>query len=152
MSVTIIVAPVIIVAWPLLTAAVASAAGSLGYCVSETTRETEQKQSKSNLQIEIPNTEAVTGGLGRDQKISVTKDGVTATFSKDNRGKTSLHISGDGFAEEELRVMGEELSKRVVQHYVYQHLVSELGKRNYAIVEDTAEANQAIRIKVRHWE
>jgi len=51
-----------------------------------------------------------------------------------------------------LRALGEELSGRVVQQYVYQKLMEEMQTRGFVVVEDETDANHAIRLKVRHWE
>jgi len=53
---------------------------------------------------------------------------------------------------EELHALGEELSHRVVQKYVYQRLLDEMRARQYVVVEEEVDANQAIRLKVRHWD
>ena len=52
----------------------------------------------------------------------------------------------------ELRAIGEELSQRVVQHYVYQRLKEEIQAREFVILEDEVDANNAIHMKVRHWQ
>jgi len=105
-----------------------------------------------SVDLNIPNSQIVTGELGRDQRISVSRDGVTVTFSRDARGKAWLCVSGRGQSAEELRTAGEELSRRVVQQYVYQRLTQEMQARGYTVVEETTDANQAIHMRVRHWE
>jgi hypothetical protein len=76
----------------------------------------------------------VTGQLGRDQRISVTREGVTVTFSRDARGKAALCVTGNGQNDEELRALGEQLSQAVVQHYVYQRLMDEMRARGSVLV------------------
>jgi hypothetical protein len=51
-----------------------------------------------------------------------------------------------------LQALGEELSRKVVQQYVYQHLLDELRARQYTVVGEEVDENQAIRLKVRVWE
>ena len=48
--------------------------------------------------------------------------------------------------------MGEELSQRVVQKYVYQRLTDEIKARQFVVVEEEVDENNAIRLKVRHWD
>ena len=110
----------------------------------------ETKSNRINLQIE--QSELVTGQLARDQKISVTRDGVVVTFARDMRGKASLCVEGQGHSEAALRAMGEELSQRVVQKYVYQRLMDEMQKRQFCVVEEETMADNSIRMKVRRWE
>ena len=94
----------------------------------------------------------MTNQLGRDQRIRVTRQGVTVTFSRDARGKASICVTGEGYTDEELRTLGEELSRRVVQKYIHQRLLDEIRARQFVVVEQEVDENQAIRLKVRHWD
>jgi hypothetical protein len=155
MSAVCILAPVVVAAWPAFSAAVVAAAASLGYqVVSEVRRgpEAEAGAESGQVELEIPNSEVVTGQLGREQHISVTRDGVTVTFSRDARGKAALCVTGSGQSDEELRALGEELSGCVVQQYVYQRLQDEMRARGFLVVEEETNADRSIRLKVRHWE
>ena len=156
MSCVCILTPVVIAAWPAFSAAVVAAATSLGYQVaSEINNDsyaTVAPKQSSSVSLEIAQSELVTNQLGRDQRIAVMRDGVTVTFSRDARGKASLCVTGCGQSDEELRALGEELSGRVVQQYVYQKLMDEMRTRGFVVVEEETSENQAIRLKVRHWE
>ena len=156
MSCVCILTPVVIMAWPAFSAAVVAAAGSLGYqIVSEVSQgppaETESEGGR-RVELEIAQSEVVTGQLGRDQRIAVTRDGVTVTFSRDARGRASLCVTGTGQSNEELRALGEELSQGVVQQYVYRKLMDEMQSRGFNVVEEEISANRSIRLRVRHWE
>ncbi len=155
MSCVCILTPVVIAAWPAFSAAVVAAANSLGYVlVDEAIKQSQVTIQKSNRQVnlEIANSEVVTGSLGRDQQICVTREGVTVVFSRDARGRASVCVSGPSFTDDELRGMGQELSQRVVQKYVYQRLMDEMSARQFTVVEEEVDANHAIRLKVRHWD
>jgi len=155
MSCVCILTPVVIAAWPAFSAAVVAAANSLGYVlVDEAIKQSQKTTQKSNRQVnlEIANSEVVTGALGRDQQICVTREGVTVVFSRDARGRASVCVSGPSFTDDELRRMGQELSQRVVQKYVYQRLMDEMSMRQFTVVEEEVDANHAIRLKVRHWD
>jgi hypothetical protein len=148
---------VVIAAWPAFSAAVVAAASSLGYTIvqegiqqSQTSRVSETGERRVNLEIE--QSEIVTNQLGRDQRIQVTRGGVTVTFSRDARGKASICVTGPGHSDEELRAIGEELSQRVVQKYVHRRLMDEIHARQFVIVEEEVDENNAIRLKVRHWD
>ena len=157
MSAVCVLAPVVVAAWPAFSAAIVAAAGSMGYVVAEESvaqflGKSETRARPSSVELDIPNSEIVTGQLGRDQRLSVSRDGVTITFSRDERGKAGLCVIGNGQTAEELRAAGEALSQRVVQQYVYQRLTQEVQARGYLVVEENTDANQAIRLRVRHWE
>ena len=157
MSCVCILTPVVIAAWPAFSAAVVAAAASLGYQVaSEVSAGAKAAaaapKNSSKVELEIENSEVVTNQLGREQRIAVTREGVTITFSRDARGKAALCVTGDGRSKDELRAMGEEMSQSVVQHYVYQKLMDEMRSRGFNVVEEETSADRSIRLKVRHWE
>lgn len=156
MSCVCILTPVVIAAWPTFSAAVMAAATSLGYQVVSELNHQPQTVSATDrsgkISLEIAQSELVTSQLGRDQQIAVTRNGVTVTFSRDARGKAALCVTGEGQSDETLRALGEELSGRVVQQYVYQKLMEEMQTRGFVVVEEETDMNQAIRLKVRHWD
>ena len=150
-----ILAPVVIAAWPAFSAAVVAAAASLGYQVASEAKNQAAAAAQKLAQpvrLEIERSEVVTDQLGRDQHMTVTRSGVTVTFSRDARGRASLCVTGTGQGQEELRALGEELSQRVVQQYVYQKLMDEMRKRGFNVVEEEVNEDRSIRLKVRHWE
>ena len=156
MSCVCILTPVVIMAWPAFSAAVVAAAGSLGYqIVSEASHEFQAAApgtGNGRVELEIAQSEVVTGQLGRDQRIAVTRDGVTVTFSRDARGRAALCVTGTGQSNEELRALGEELSQGVVQQYVYRKLMDEMQSRGFNVVEEEVNEDRSIRLKVRNWE
>jgi hypothetical protein len=154
MSAVCIIAPVVIAGWPVFSAAVMAAASSLGYeLVSEAARNVHETAKQSNtVELDVERSEVVTGQLGRDQRISVTREGVTVTFSRNARGKATLCVSGQGRNKEALRAFGEELSRAVVQQYVYQKLLEEIRARGFVIAEQETTEDRSIRLTVRQWE
>ncbi|HTS16068.1 MAG TPA: hypothetical protein VMP11_00690 [Verrucomicrobiae bacterium] len=157
MGAVCVLTPIVVAAWPVFSAAVASAATSLGYTVvadvmNNLAENREETTTTNQVELQIANTELVTGQLERDQHISVTRGGTTVTFSRDARGRAKVCVTGNGQAEEALRALGEELGQRVVQQYVYQRLIEECRARQFIVVEEEVEADKSIRLKVRHWE
>jgi hypothetical protein len=152
MSCVCILTPVIIASWPQFSAAVVAAATTLGYTAVSGKNSTTAQEQQQAVSLEITQSEIVTNQLGRNQKISVTRGGVTVTFSRDARGKASVCVTGEGYTDAELRAFGEELSQRVVQKYVHQKLLEEVRARGYNVVEEEVDENNAIRLKVRHWD
>jgi hypothetical protein len=153
MSVVCILTPVVIAGWPAFSAAVAAAATSLGYTVLETAQASRANApTATKVELEIANSEVVTGTLGRDQRIAVHRDGVTVVFSRDERGRASLCVTGVGRSDAQLRTLGQELSQAVVQSYVYTRIKEEMHKREFVVVEEEKNDDRSIRLKVRHWE
>jgi len=156
MGAVCILAPVVVAAWPAFSAAVVAAAGSLGYQVASeaaaASSDHAEQERVSSVQLEIERSEVVTNSLGRDQRISVSREGVTITFSRDARGKAALCVTGEGFTKEALQGLGEELSQGVVQQYVYQKLMDEMRSRGFVVVEEAQNEDRSIHMKIRHWE
>jgi hypothetical protein len=156
MSCVCILTPVVIAAWPAFSAAVVAAATSLGYTIVEEGIKQQNsatvKTGQHAINLEIEQSEIVTNQLSRDQRIRVTRQGVTVTFSRDARGKAAICVTGEGYTDDELRTLGEELSQRVVQKYIHQRLLDEIRARQFVVVEQEVDENQAIRLKVRHWD
>jgi hypothetical protein len=61
-------------------------------------------------------------------------------------------VTGEGHSRKELRALGEELSQRVVQQYVYKKVMDEMRARGFNVVEEEINEDRSIRLKVRHWE
>jgi len=156
MGAVCILTPIVIAAWPAFSAAVVAAASSLGYQIATHQElEPEHKTVEDrplSVRMTIDQSELVTDRLARDQRISVTRDGVTIAFARDARGKASVCVTGTGYTEEELRTLGEEMGRCVVQQYVYQRLKDEIQARRFVVVEDTVDETRAIRLRVRHWD
>src|SRR6185312_14416429 len=152
MGAVCILAPVVIAAWPAFSSAVVAAASSLGYqVVADAVEEgtsTNERELATSVQLEIERSEVVTNSLGRDQRISVTREGITVTFSRDARGKASLCVTGEGYAKEQLQALGEELSQGVVQQYVYQKLMDEMRSRGFVVVEEEQTEDRAIHMRI----
>jgi hypothetical protein len=154
MSAVCILAPVIVASWSVFGTAVVAAATSQGYSVATSIAQNKlmEQSRRRRVDLSIPNSELVTERLERNQRITVTRDGVTVSFSRDPRGQAALCVTGEDHSEAELRALGEELGRRVVQQYVYQRLIQELQARHFTVVEEETDANEAIRLKVRLWE
>ena len=157
MSCVCILSPIVIAAWPAFSAAVVAASSSLGCRVlsdlhQEIFADAPAGETTTSVQLELERSEVVTNQLARDQRICVTREGVTVTFSRDARGKASLCVTGAGLSKNQLRQLGEELSQSVVQQYVYRKLLDEMRARGFNIVEEEVNEDRSIRLKVRHWE
>ena len=155
MSAVAIITPIVVSTWPAMSTAVLSAAASMGFtALRETAAEGETRIEAGNREVtlEVPNSGAVTGGLGRGQRIRIQRDDVVAEFRRDARGHDSVCVTGEGRTEEELRALGEEIAGRTVQHYVLGRLKEEMAAKGMDLVEETVDGNQAVRLRVRHWQ
>jgi hypothetical protein len=152
MSSCIIVTPLIIAGWPVITAAVTAAVGSMGFSVlplSPVNREAQQK-SRNRAEIDVDDSEVLseTGSVGGE--LVVERDGIRATFTRDARGALKLCVEGEGHSKSELKKIGEDLIGRVTQQYAYHKIVTELQQRNMTIVDEEVAADRTVKIRVRN--
>lgn len=154
MSAVVVFTPVVIAAWPVFSAAVVAAASAMGYSKAQSLLDTEPRKALGArcVDLEMENSSVMTDSLGRDQEISVVKDGVCITFRRDERGKAALTVTGEGRSDDQLRAMGEELSRRVIQRYVYEQIKAEMAKNQYAVIEESVDETNAIHMTVRNWD
>jgi hypothetical protein len=152
MSAVVVLAPIMIASWPVLTTAVVAAAASAGFRVrKEQVKEVQKKKTKNSVDLAMENSEVVADDLSPDQKIVVERDGVQVIFSRDARGSFRTCVEGD-LSEDELRKIGEDLSGRVIQQYVYRRLSQELGQNGFSTVSEEKAPDGAIRLHVRRYQ
>ncbi len=152
MSTVLVVAPLVIAAWPVMTAAISAAVGTLGFAVTQKTvpQARQVRDSVNRAEIEVEDSEILEGTGATGEELVVERDGVRAVFSRDARGSLKLCLEGRDLSKSELKQLGEDLIGRVTQQYVYHRLVSELKERNMNIVDEHVTDDQTIKIRVRH--
>lgn len=155
MSSVILVTPLIIANWSVISAAVLGACGAMGFTVaSGAVSGSARARSSSTVtrtEIEVENSEVLAGAAGTDEEMVVEKDGVRATFSRDARGALKVCMEGTGYSKGQLKQIGQELMEQVTQQYVYHRVVTELKNRGMPIVHEEVEADRTVKIRVRNF-
>jgi Protein of unknown function (DUF1257) len=154
MSAIVVIAPVVIAGWPVITAAVTAAVASMGFNIVQTkavnaVRAEARADTRTRVEMELEQSEILADAI-QGQQIVVEKGGVRAIFSRDLRGALKLCVEGDHLSKVELKRIGQELIDRVTQQYVYHRVVTELKDRNMQIVEEQVGEDRTVRIKVRN--
>jgi hypothetical protein len=151
MSTVLVVTPLVVASWPLLSAAVTAAVSTMGFAAAQNKgpRVRQTAGSTERAEIALDDTEILAGSAGTDQQITVERDGIRAIFSRDARGALKLCVEGHGHSKAHLKQVGEALVGRVTQQYAYHRLKSELKERELLIVEEHVDQRQAIHIRVR---
>lgn len=151
MSAVAVVTPIVIANWPLITAAVTAAVGSLGFTAVEAAAGTKARPRAANrAEVELEDSAVVDGVPQGEQIVVERSDGVRAVIDRDARGQLKVCVEGDHLSKSELRQIGDELAGRITQQYVYHKLMTELAERNVAVVEQEVTADQTIKIRVRN--
>ncbi len=156
MSAVIILTPVVIAAWPAISAAVIGAVGAMGYAAASSTTASAKDAMKvsvdKSVDIEVKNSEILKDNLAREEQMVFTKDDVTVTFKRDIRGKLNVCVKGENRSRAELERIGKEIADKVTQQYIYNRVVSELQNSEFSIIDQEVSGNGSIKIHVRNWE
>ena len=154
MSTVLVVTPLVVAAWPVLSAAITAAVGTMGFAAAQNqgarTRQFGRGDSMTRAEIEVEDSEILAGTSGSGEEMVVESDGVRATFSRDARGALKLCVEGHDRSKVELERIGEALVGKVTQQYVYHRVVSELKDRDMIILDENVGEDQAIHIRVRN--
>jgi hypothetical protein len=151
MSSVIVIAPLIVGGWPVITAAVTAAIGTMGFSIATAGARESRVQSTNRTEIEVDDSEILAAAPGTQQSLVVERDGIRATFTRDARGALKVCMEGVGVSKSELKQVGEELLGRVTQQYAYHRIVSELKERNMTIVDEEVQVDQSVKIRVRNF-
>lgn len=149
MSAVLVLTPLVVASWPAISAAVFGAAAAMGYAVGGTSCAPTRTTNTTSVETEIENSEVISEELVRGLHISLEKDGVHIEFGQDERGACTVCVTGEGRTKKQLKRIGEEVAGRVVQQFAYHKLVSELKRRNYAIVDEQVLRDQSVQVRVR---
>jgi hypothetical protein len=151
MSAVIVVTPLVIASWPVITAAITAAISTMGFSLAQRAElERQGVRTKARAEIEVEDSEILAESGGLSQELVVERDGVRAVFTRDERGALRLCIEGEGFSKSQLREIGEELIGRVTQQFVYHRLMTELKERHMNVVEEEVTEDRTIKIRVRN--
>jgi hypothetical protein len=151
MSAVVVLTPIVVASWPVLASAVVAAAASAGFRVVRKEEPKVKKAAANSVDLQMENADVVADSLSPDQKIVVERDGVRVSFSRDARGRFRTCAEGDA-SKDELRKIGEDLSGRVIQQYVYRRLAQELGQNGFSTVSEEKAPDGAIRLHVRRYQ
>lgn len=151
MSTVMIVAPLVIANWSVISAAVMGAIGTVGFTAVAEQMNEERASGVTRAEIELEDSEVLEAAGGSGETIVVERDECRAIFSRDARGTLKVCVEGSGYSKAQLKAIGEELIGRVTQQYVYNRVVTELHDRNMTIVSEDVAADQTVKIRVRNW-
>jgi len=153
MSAVIVMAPVVIAAWPVISVAVVSAVGALGYTASNAVvdRQNEFSSVERSVEVELSNSDVVGETMGREEELIFSNEDVTLKFHKDIRGKLQICVTGINKSDNELKLIGEEISRKVTQQYIYNRVIAELKNGDFSIINQEVTEEETIKIQVRTW-
>ncbi len=149
MSVTITIIGILpaTAAWPAIAGAAAAAASALGFSLASGKGKVDVADA-IEVDISLEASESVTANLAVGEELVFTREGVQIKFFRDVEGRAGVRVHGHK-KEDELRQIGEDFAKRIVQQYAYHQLVTELKNRNLNITDELVEEDGTVRLHVR---
>src|SRR5690242_18092337 len=111
MSTVLVVAPLVVASWPLMSAAITAAMGTMGFAAvqNQGPRTRQIAGSKARAEVELEDSEILAGSGGTGEEMVVERDGIRAVFSRDARGALKLCVEGSGHSKAKLKRIGEAL-------------------------------------------
>jgi ABC-type transporter MlaC component len=152
MSTVLILAPVVIGAWPAISAAAAGAAAALGLALKHEIKDLAKDKQEEHESVEISLQESeITQDLHSGQEMVFAKDDCEIRIRRDERGRCVVCASGKGYTKAQLQQMAEGFSEKLSQCFVYNKVMSELKNKSFNVVNEEVMDDQSIRIHVRKW-
>jgi len=152
MSTVLILAPVVIGAWPAISGAAAGAAAALGLALKHEIKDKakDKQEERESAEISLQESE-VTEDLHSGQEMVFAKDDCEIRVRRDERGRCVVCASGKGYRKAQLQQMAEEFSEKLSQVFVYNKIMSELKNKRFNVVNEEVMDDESIRIHVRKW-
>jgi hypothetical protein len=151
MSAVVVVTPLVIASWPVITAAVSAAITTLGFSIVQSGERVQTNvRTRTRAEIDVEDSEILANTGGLHEELVVEREGLRAIFSRDERGALKLCLEGESFSKAQLREIGEELIGRVTQQFVYHRIMTELKERHMNVVEEEMTEDRTIKIRVRN--
>ena len=153
MSTIVLLTPVIISSWPLITAAVAGAAAGMGLAAKQVVEEGLEnlEETAQSVEIELAESQVSAENIATGKEIVLVKDGVEIRVGRDDRGRCTVCAKGKGKTKAELKMIAEEFSEKMTQCFVYNRVMSELKNKDFQVVNEEVMEDQSVRINVRRW-
>ena len=155
MGICLILTPVVVGGWPVITAAVAGAASALGLAAKDVVNQRIKHQHETEIgqdvEVELAESEILAQNLAADREIVLTKNGIELRLRRDERGRCSVCAKGKGRSKAELKQIAERFIQKMTQCFIYNRLASELKSKGFKVVNEEVMDDEAIRIHVRRW-
>src|SRR5438445_317866 len=108
MSCVVVISPLVIAGWPVITAAVTAAVSSMGFNIVQSHAASvasvavePRTTTKTRVDIELEDSEILKDAVANDQ-IVVEREGMRAIFSRDERGALKLCMEGEAHSKSDL--------------------------------------------------
>lgn len=153
MSCIFIVTPIVVSAWPVLAGIISASAATLGYRVLNAVNEPNQEIDQQTVELHVGNSNVMAEQMRRGESIVLTKDQIRIIISLDPQKRISAQVQGPKtILDSELQKTGQEFLNRIVQQYAYQQVMLTLKDKGFSLVQEQADSEGRIQLKVRKFE
>ncbi len=150
MSSVCVLTPIVVGSWPMIAAAVASAASTMGFTINVPVEAgLSGPKLRQKAVVDIENSAAAEAGMALQQTITMYQGDLEIQVKQDQRGALSVCVIGESHSKSELEAIGKQVSGRIVQQFAYHKLMSELRTRGFDIVDQSVSQDQSIQVRVR---
>lgn len=109
-----------------------------------------ERKDYYKIELDVPNAQIV-GETMNDEVLTLQKDDVTISFTQTPDGYCRVHVAGESKTRKELEELGQQVLGRILQTYALEKIKSEMGTRGYDLIQESEEADQSVRLRLRRW-
>lgn len=151
----LILVPIVVTSWPAIAAAVTGAAAVMGLSMGNEAHRAAKaaepaKDVVNKVELDMEDSEVLASGVGHEEEINLTKDGVAIRVFRDESGQLRFCVSGKNRSKHELETFGKQVMDTVTQNYIYNRVVTELKQRNIQVMREEVDEDKTVHIHVRN--
>ena len=148
----IVVIPVVVAASPAvapaLGAAAAAAAAALGFAATRARERVSDDVDEEEVECDVA-CEEVSETLLMGETMTFEREGIIIQVTRDERGRTSVRVKGEGHSKSELKAIGEQMVEQITQQYAYHRVKSLLAEKDLNVVGEEVDEDGSVHLKVR---
>ena len=153
MSAVVVITPMVIANWTVISAAVTAAVGHEWLKQVRAEAEAEVRRgvrSRAGPKSTWPRARSCPRRLELPRRWLSSGMECGRRSAATRRGALKLCLEGPHLSKAALLAIGEELMGRVTQQYVYHRIMSELQRRNLSVVSEEVSPERSVKIRVRN--
>ncbi len=141
--------PVVIAAWPAISAAIVGTAAMLGFEVAKTAAEMGVDiKTAGTVDVELAGSAVLEGYAG--QEVKVSRGETTVTVRRNEFGRLIVSAEGTG-SKSELLKMAEAFAAQMQQVYSYNKAMNQLRTSGFNVVAEEVTKDKEINVTLRRF-
>ena len=150
MSASIVIIPMVVASWPVVSTAAVGVAAAMGFSVVSGVQAASSERRRSRVETALPESEVLAESMSVGESLTMTAaNGVEVSIRRDERGRCTVCVDGKEQTESELAAIGDEVAGRLTQQFAYHKLMSSLDAGGMEVIDQDVTGDDAIRVRVR---